>query len=85
MSETNIVETIARAMQESDAWPVVFAPGSAESLARSAITALEANGYAIVPASATPEVLNVADKLDIPRRCAFEFYSRAIQEGKAKA
>lgn len=54
---TNIVETIARAMRESKSWPVVFGPGSAESLARSAFTALEANGWAIVPCEPTREMI----------------------------
>jgi hypothetical protein len=78
---TNIVETIARTVQGAG-----LISGSKGFLptAEAIITALEASGYAIVPVSATPKVLNVADKLDIPRRDAFEFYSRAIQAGKAK-
>ncbi|WP_283419225.1 hypothetical protein [Sphingopyxis sp. Geo48] len=90
MSE--VVETIARAMQESDAWPVVFAPGSAESLARSAITALEANGYAIVPIEPTDEMISagIIERHDQPTPEAWSLataniYRAMISTGKAKA
>ena len=58
---TNIVETIARAMQESAAWPAVFGAGSAETLARASVTALEAAGYAIVPIEPTRRQLEAAE------------------------
>jgi hypothetical protein len=40
-------EAIARAMQESKAWPVVFESGSAYVLADAALAAIEASGYKV--------------------------------------
>jgi hypothetical protein len=36
----NIVERVAKAMQESKAWPAVFKAGTAEELSRAAIQAM---------------------------------------------
>lgn len=81
---TNIVETIARAMQESAAWPAVFGAGSAETLARASVTALEAAGYVVVPIEPTEAMLEAAEHV-APMFTPADIYRAMINTGKAKA
>ena len=81
---SDVTETIARAMQESAAWPAVFGAGSAETLARAAITALEAQGYAIVPIEPTEEMWDAAMREGYDQD-PFTYYRAMISTGKAKA
>ena len=63
-ANTPLIEAIARAMQESQAWPMVFAPGSAESLAQAAIAAVTKAGYILAPKEPT-EAMEEAAR-DVP-------------------
>ena len=47
-----MVERVARAMQSSKAWPVVFQAGSAQELARAAIAAMREPTEVMVTAGA---------------------------------
>lgn len=51
-----VEEIIARAMQESKAWPAVYNAGSALTLARAAVAALDAASFVIVPKEPTAEM-----------------------------
>ena len=53
---SDIAELLARGMSNSKAWPVVFEAGSATTLARAAMAALDTAGYVIVPKIETDDM-----------------------------
>ncbi|MGV1682933.1 hypothetical protein [Sphingopyxis sp. NJF-3] len=83
---TNIIETMARAMQESRAWPAVYSGGTAEVLARAALAALTEAGFAIVPVEPTLEMSSAGLEAIIDLHCgeAPAAYRAMIEAGRVK-